>query len=92
MFKTTITRDSGVGHFRAPGAVRTLVDVIGEVRHRELIELRIRFNTPSRGGWGILYDPGACMWTAVSGKQTVYASTAAELHDRIVSRRWATLP
>jgi hypothetical protein len=91
MLKTTITRDADVGQFRRAGAVGTLVDVIGEVRHRELIELRARFNPPSKGGWGIIFDPHACRWTAVRGNQVaVYAGTAAELHDRIVSRLWAT--
>ena len=91
MLKTTITRDAGVGQFRRAGAVGTLVDVIGEVHHRELIELRARFNVPSQGGWGILYDPDACRWIAVRGNHvSVYAGTAAELRDRIVSRLWAT--
>jgi hypothetical protein len=91
MLKTTITQDAGVGQFRRAGAFGTLVDVIGEVRHRELAELRARFNPPSHGGWGILFDPGACRWIAVRGKQmALYAGTAAELRDRIMSRLWAT--
>jgi hypothetical protein len=71
--------------------ISALVEVIGEVRHRELVELRARFNLPSQGGWGIVFDPNASRWTAVRGKQVaVYAGTAAELRDRIMSRLWAT--
>jgi hypothetical protein len=68
-----------------PDTVTALLDHIGRTRTRELVELRTVFNRPSRGGWGILYDPlRSGRWVAVRGRtQTLCARTAAELGDRI---------
>jgi hypothetical protein len=66
---------------------------IGQARSRELAELRAHFNKPSQGGWGIIYDPFQACWIGVRGKHvTVYASSAEELRNRIISGCWVTFP
>jgi hypothetical protein len=66
-----------------PDPVTALLDHIGRIRVRELIELRAVFNRPSRGGWSILYDPRHGWWIAVRGRtRMLCASTADELGKR----------
>ncbi|MCW2913817.1 MAG: hypothetical protein JWN52_1885 [Actinomycetia bacterium] len=68
---------------REAAPVTALLDHLGRIRARELVELRAMFNRPSQGGWGILHDPGHRKWIAVRGRtQKLSAPTAEELGKR----------